>query len=490
MHKKKKTGYSLSCRAGIIVGVFVFLIIFLFGWERYILEKEQLLKLHRLELEQTLEINNINLKELAEGLWEIEATPALASQDKLKAAGDFIQPVINQLHRGMDNNIIISFYSHQLKTIVAVSPQEKYKSIIGNSFYLCQNNPRPEEGLRIDGLPLSLIRVTDPQGNIQGHLLAFIPPTIYKNELYARLQKPLILTLIAVILSLIFSVFLSGKVKKSIFSLQKNLDYLRDNPDRNEIQCRSLPLEFMPLLNLYSRMIKRHYNLTQELSMSARTAVLGNMIGVIAHDVKNPLSIIKNSANMGFHSKDKVKKDKNLERIIKASEEIGLLLEKSLSLVKLPGEEKEIICLKSLISAIKDIVNFLQVKKNISFVFDIPDNLPPFKGNSLAIRQALMNIIQNSVDATPSGGKIIISAESLGKKGILLKVSDTGEGIPPEIKKQIFERFFTTKRTKGTGLGLALARQIVENHSGKIWAVSQRGKGTTINIFLPLNTSS
>lgn len=489
MHKKKKTGYSLSCRAGIIVGVFVFLIIFLFGWERYILEKERILNSHRLEFEQTLEITNINLKKLAEELWEIENNPALASSENLKAAGEFVQPVINQFQQRKDN-IIITFYSPNLKTIIAVSPEDKYKSIIGNSFDLCQNNPRPEERINIAGLPLNSIRVKDHRGNIRGHLLAFIPSNIFKRELFAGLQKPLIITFIAVILSLGFSAFLSQKIKKSTFSLQRSLHYLQDNQVTNERQYSSLPFEFIPLFNLYSRMIKRHYNLTQELSMSARTAVLGNMIGVIAHDVKNPLAIIKNSAQMGLHSKGGDKKDKNLERIIKASEEINLLLEKSLSLVKLPGEEKEEICFKKLIFEIKEIVNLLQVKKNIRYSFEIPENLPRLKGNSLALRQALMNIIQNGVEATPSGGKIIISAEALGKKGILIKVTDTGEGIPQETKKHIFDRFFTTKGTKGTGLGLALARQIVENHSGKIWAVSQEGEGTTINIFLPFITSA
>lgn len=124
-------------------------------------------------------------------------------------------------------------------------------------------------------------------------------------------------------------------------------------------------------------------------------------------------------------------------------------------------------------------------------VFD--GTLPEITADKERIEQVIINIISNAVKYTPDGGKISVSAKASGK-GVEIKVSDTGMGIPEEDIPHIFERFYRveksrTSETGGTGLGLAIAKEIVESHSGNISMTSKLGRGSTVTIWLPLRTT-
>jgi signal transduction histidine kinase len=104
-------------------------------------------------------------------------------------------------------------------------------------------------------------------------------------------------------------------------------------------------------------------------------------------------------------------------------------------------------------------------------------------GNRGELQQVFINLFINSVQAMPQGGTISVSTEKIDKD-IVIKVIDTGEGIPEESRERIFDPFFTTK-PKGTGLGLSITQRIIENHKGEILVCSEPGKGTTFIIRLP-----
>ncbi len=483
---KKTNDYSLANRAGITVVLLFLFIILLFGLERYQLEKARIIHHESQEIASEMANTISSPSDLSITLQKIETNSESAYREKLNALQEAVQPIIDRIH-SREKSKIFAFYSYPLKTFVAVAPQKKYHSLIGNNFILSRDKKSAAEQLTqmIDGYHLCNQPVIGPDGHLQGNFWAFMPPKNFQAQLISRLQKPIIIAFIAIFLSLGFAFYLSQQIKKTTVLFQENLKSFTANPGSQLVEEKSLPREFFPLLQDYSRMVNRIQNLLEELSISARTAILGNLIGVIAHDVRNPLSIIRNSAKMALQAEKNGKKNKNLERIIKSSDEINQLLEKSLSLVRDPGGNSEMICLEKLIEEIKEVATLLLVKKNIHFLYKIPPELPKIKGNPLALRQALMNIIQNSIDATDSEGKIIISAKTIEARGILLSITDNGKGMPPEIKDKIFERFFTTKGEKGTGLGLALAQRVIKNHGGKIWAVSHPEKGTTIKIFLP-----
>ncbi|UCB51647.1 MAG: response regulator [Candidatus Zixiibacteriota bacterium] len=115
--------------------------------------------------------------------------------------------------------------------------------------------------------------------------------------------------------------------------------------------------------------------------------------------------------------------------------------------------------------------------------------VPPVHGCPSELRQVLVNLILNSIDALPGGGEIILQATKEGAF-VLISVTDNGAGITEEVKTKVFEPFFTTKPDRGTGLGLSVARRIILNHDGEIGVESQAGEGTTFTIKLPVSRTS
>jgi two-component system, sporulation sensor kinase E len=112
--------------------------------------------------------------------------------------------------------------------------------------------------------------------------------------------------------------------------------------------------------------------------------------------------------------------------------------------------------------------------------------LPPMEADRQRLQEALWNLIQNSLQAMPGGGKLRLSARLQNDKKIRVEVTDTGEGIPEKNLSKIFDYYFTTKE-KGLGLGLPLAHKIIQGHGGTIQARSQDGKGTTFEVFFPVH---
>jgi two-component system NtrC family sensor kinase len=118
----------------------------------------------------------------------------------------------------------------------------------------------------------------------------------------------------------------------------------------------------------------------------------------------------------------------------------------------------------------------------------LPDDLPMVRGDPYRLRQMIGNLLENAVKYTPAGGEIAINAVVEGDQ-VILRVSDSGPGIPAADQPYIFDKFFRASNvpedTGGTGLGLSIVKSIVDSHQGRIWVDSQLGKGTTFTVVLP-----
>jgi len=124
---------------------------------------------------------------------------------------------------------------------------------------------------------------------------------------------------------------------------------------------------------------------------------------------------------------------------------------------------------------------------------EVPRDLPPIPGDTVALRQALLNLLTNAIDATDPPGVITVGASLVAANGagphMELRVSDTGHGMSAEALTRVFEPFYTTKEAgRGTGLGLAIVDHIVRAHGGQVLVESVPERGTTMRIRLPLET--
>ncbi len=160
--------------------------------------------------------------------------------------------------------------------------------------------------------------------------------------------------------------------------------------------------------------------------------------------------------------------------------------------------EPQLLDLSSLVTDVVTIFMPAAEKGGIDLRIDLPIDLPKVFADGDKIRQVLTNLVSNGIKFSSSGGKVVISAEKMVKdpEFILVKVSDTGRGIPPQDLNRIFDKFRQVKGVgekvkvaKGTGLGLFIVKSIVELHGGKIWAKSKLGEGTTFAFTLPVKTA-
>ena len=115
-------------------------------------------------------------------------------------------------------------------------------------------------------------------------------------------------------------------------------------------------------------------------------------------------------------------------------------------------------------------------------------SVPPMEIDRTLLRQAVLNLVKNGMEAVSQGGTLTLTTSRVGET-VEISISDTGPGISPEVGRRLFEQFFTTK-PQGTGLGLSISRQIVEEHGGRIRWLSTPGAGATFTMALPIKKAA
>jgi len=225
--------------------------------------------------------------------------------------------------------------------------------------------------------------------------------------------------------------------------------------------------------------------LEKKVLESERLASIGLGVAYISHEIKNPLMVISGFAQqvlrgMGQDDKNREK----LQIIITEVKRLEEFLTDISDFTKLSKPKKSMARINSVVEEVSAFFEQEFDDHHIALVKTVDPHIPESFFDPKQIKQVLINIVKNSVEAMPQGGKL--SLETRLKDGCVeILVSDTGKGIAPENLKDIFNPFITTK-TKGTGLGLALSRTIIEDHQGEVFIHSQVGEGTVCTIVLPV----
>ncbi len=245
--------------------------------------------------------------------------------------------------------------------------------------------------------------------------------------------------------------------------------------------------------------ITQKKELEAQFLRSQRIQSIGTLAGGIAHDLNNVLAPVLMSVQllqMRYPDEQSQQLLKTLERNVKRGAD---LVKQVLSFARGLEGKRTIVQVKHLLLEIEHIARET-FPKYIDFSAKIPGNIWTVSGDATQLHQVLMNLVVNARDAMPDGGTLSICAENLivdqhytkmhidAKEGayIVMTVTDTGTGIPPEILDRIFEPFFTTKDLgQGTGLGLSTVMAIVKSHGGFMNVYSEVGKGTRFKVYLP-----
>lgn len=243
--------------------------------------------------------------------------------------------------------------------------------------------------------------------------------------------------------------------------------------------------------------------LRAQLHRSQRLESIGKLAGSIAHDFNNLLTPILGYAELMMLKENlDDEQNENLRLISEAAQRAQDLIRQLLALSRRRSMESTVLNLNHVIDSFLGILKGT-LRDDIDLTLSLGKALAPIHADVAHLEQVLMNLVVNAQDAMPKGGKLAIETSNIlldstfagahpdAAPGdyVLLTVSDTGDGMDKETQAKIFEPFFTTKaEEKGTGLGLATVRGIIEQHQGHIWVYSEVGLGTTFKILLPVAT--
>ncbi|MBI5376745.1 MAG: GAF domain-containing protein [Candidatus Schekmanbacteria bacterium] len=226
----------------------------------------------------------------------------------------------------------------------------------------------------------------------------------------------------------------------------------------------------------------------QRLIESEKLAALGEMAATVAHEIRNPLvsiggfarrlkSIMSGAGDESAYLDIIIKEVQRLEKILK--DILNFSRESSLEMTE-----------NNINDLLQDIIIMFSSEfkeKHIDIITEFDQDIPPFRFDILQMKQAIINVLSNSAQAINRNGAITIKTHFTPEEDIVvIEISDTGGGIPPQVLDNIFSPFFTTKNY-GIGLGLAITKKIVENHRGNIDITNKVGEGIIFEINLPLN---
>jgi signal transduction histidine kinase len=239
-------------------------------------------------------------------------------------------------------------------------------------------------------------------------------------------------------------------------------------------------------------LFKERLRQNERMFRAEQLATMGQFAAGIAHELRNPLTAIRSTVQYLENEFSQGTDQRKLAHdILDEVDRLNNIVGNLLSLARPAESNPEEIDIRP---EIERCVNFIEAKaksQNIKLQTDFEKHLPKLRFDQAELRQVLLNVMMNGLQAMSEGGLLLIKACCLvedsisGNERMLIQIVDEGPGIPPNLRQKVFEPFFTTK-AGGTGLGLAICNSIVKRYNGEIWIEQAEGGGTEVKISLPI----
>ena len=264
-------------------------------------------------------------------------------------------------------------------------------------------------------------------------------------------------------------------------------------PESGNDELAVLAREFNAMAQRLSAREKQLRAQSEALVRSERLAAIGRIAAQITHEIRNPLSAIGlNAEELGeqLRAQNETPATKAAitasDAIVREVDRLATITEEYLRYARLPRPQP---LRGDLSESVRDLLDFVAPEltaAGVTLTASLAPELPALPFDPGQIRQLLLNLIRNAREAMPGGGALSVSTRRAGES-LLVEIKDAGPGIPPERLQRIFDPFFATKE-RGTGLGLALAQEIAQEHGGELTCVSAPGAGTAFTLRLPVFT--
>jgi len=236
---------------------------------------------------------------------------------------------------------------------------------------------------------------------------------------------------------------------------------------------------------------ERLHRLEAELVRVSRITTMGELSASLAHEVNQPITAVVSSANacLRWLARDppEIAEARDVAgKIVRDGTRAGQLIQRLRAVYqKDASPRREPLALNPTIQEIVGLLHQKAIEHAVSIRTDLGPGLPELFADRVQLQQLLLNLMLNGLEAMETGGELLVRSRVEAGQ-VSVSVSDTGVGLPPEGTHRLFDAFFTTK-PRGSGMGLAISRSIVESHGGRLWAAANEGRGTTFHFTLPVD---
>jgi PAS domain S-box-containing protein len=234
-----------------------------------------------------------------------------------------------------------------------------------------------------------------------------------------------------------------------------------------------------------------------DLGRISRVTTIGEFTASLAHEVNQPIAAAVTDANtcLRWLARDQPDVEEAREaasRIVKDAVRASEIINRMRSLFKKDIPQRELVDMNEVIREMNILLRSEATRYSISMRTELSEDLPQIMGDRVQLQQVLMNLMINGIEAmrdVAGSRELTVKSQRAEDEQVMVSVGDTGVGLPPQQRDQIFGAFFTTKRD-GTGMGLRISRSIVESHGGRLWATDNSPRGASFCLTLPSKTDA
>ena len=229
---------------------------------------------------------------------------------------------------------------------------------------------------------------------------------------------------------------------------------------------------------------QREHHVAEHMARAEQLAALGQVAAGLTHEIKNPLAGVSAALEL-LRDENEPGHRELYDQMLAELRRVSGTVDALLRLAKPQPPQRTSVDMARVVREVTSLFSARLRRQGVTLEVDIPDDVPPLQLDAGLMAQVLMNLLTNAMHATDRGGTIhVLAAPFPRRDGVVVAVSDTGKGIPAAELDRVFDPFFTTKE-EGTGLGLPICRQIIEQHGGTLQLESEPGRGTRVMVLLP-----
>ncbi|SDF86513.1 ATP-binding protein [Sporolituus thermophilus] len=385
----------------------------------------------------------------------------------------------------------VGYYSRDLDAIITYGPSAVYADKVGlaigdsheGRLVMATGVPRVQEGELVRGAIMNAMYPIIRGGRVIGYIWANELTSDIAAQIGAMKRHIYLTVLFGLLLGIAGVVYVVKRLGSDIEAIKTGVLRLKHDLSEPVPVAGGEVGEIAAAINEMARELAERKKLEAQVQRAERLAAIGEVAAGLAHEIRNPLMAVKGFAQLLKEDITPAEQAEYSDIIVRETERLDRLIEQLLCFARPAATQVAPTDVKEVVESTLLLVDTKRRRSHIEIIRDLDGPLPPVLVDGEQLKQVLLNIILNAIQAIEQKGIIRVSAKPAADV-LHLTVADTGCGIAPENMGKLFDPFFTTKEN-GTGLGLAVAHRLVENWNGRILVESTPGQGSTFTLVLP-----